>query len=43
MSDATLNSGPDQTQQRRAAMRTAIALGALALAFFAGSFLFLTR
>ena len=38
-----MSSGQDHSPQRRAALRTALALGALALAFFAGSFLFLAR
>ena len=43
MSAVTVTSGADLQQQRRAAIRTAIALGALALAFFAASFLALAR
>ncbi len=43
MSDTAMSTGPDISQQRRNAVRTAVALGALALAFFAGSFLFLAR
>lgn len=43
MSDASNSTGQDTSQQRRAAVRTALALGALALAFFSGSFLFLAR
>ena len=39
----TMSTGTDVPQQRRAAVRTALALGALALAFFAASFLFLAR
>jgi hypothetical protein len=43
VSDAAVSTGQDTSQQRRAAVRTAVALGALALAFFLGSFLFLAR
>ena len=43
MSDAVVSTGPDREPQQRAALRTALALGALALAFFAASFLFLAR
>lgn len=43
MSDTVVSTGQDISQQRRAAARTAFALGALALAFFAASFLFLAR
>ncbi len=38
-----MSTGNDHSEQQRAARRTAFALGALALAFFAGSFLFLAR
>ena len=38
-----MSTGQDDSSQRRAAVRTALALGALALAFFAASFLFLAR
>ena len=38
-----MSTGPERTPQQRAALRTAVALGALALAFFAASFLFLAR
>jgi len=43
VSDTTMSAGPDLDAQRRAALRTALALGALALAFFFASFLFLSR
>jgi hypothetical protein len=40
----TMSTGAELTQQqRRAAIRTALALGALALAFFIASFLALAR
>ena len=38
-----MSTGQEISQQRRGAVRTALALGALALAFFAASFLFLAR
>lgn len=38
-----MNLDQDPSPQRRAAVRTALACGALALAFFAASFLFLAR
>ena len=38
-----MSTGNDHSEQQRAARRTALALGALVLAFFAASFLFLAR
>ena len=43
MSAAAVSTGTDEPQRRRAAVRTALALGALALAFFVASFLALAR
>ena len=43
MSAAAVSTRADVPQQRRAAIRTALALGALALAFFVASFLALAR
>lgn len=43
MSDASVRPGTEHDQQQRAAARTALALGAVALAFFAASFVFLAR
>ena len=38
-----MSTGTEQTPQQRAAQRTALLLGLVALAFFASAFLFLGR